>query len=147
MEEPSSPLTPSNFASSRMQPNSGTIGAASSLSSIPCPAYPDVCLLPNAKVASMETSYGLPKPRHDILSSSMQQNANPESFSSRVNDEKHVQAFLQVDTCEQQLGPPHTNWEYQPITPSPQSSSALRDNSSGGWKCAKGGNLSPNDDG
>ncbi len=80
----------------------------------------------------------------------MQQNTNPNSFSSASNnDEKHVQAFLRVDCGEEQPVPPHTNnWGYQPITPSPQSSSALRDNSSGGWNGAKGGNLSsPSDDG
>lgn len=141
MEEPSSPLSPSlsppRMLSGQLQPVLADPGMAARSSLASSHAYPEVCLLPSAK-ASNSLTCGLPKPRHGYQSSLLQNEVAGAFLSSgEAKDEDTSTSthrstpMLHVD-CH--LVPPQTTWEHQPITPSPQASSAPNAHISAGWR-------------
>lgn len=107
-------------------------GASSSPLRTSVTHLPDVCLQPNSAEELLDP-YGLPRPRgHGFVPASLHHERM--DSSQKENDRAYSRnPSLRVD-CH--LFSPPTDWNTQPITPSPQSSSTLYDNSSG-WMVPK----------
>ena len=143
MEEPTSPVT-SHMLPMQMQPtllHSGS--AASPLASHTFPPAPDIRLLPQAAKTSLDPC-GPTRPRHCFLPSSLQHPSIGKNSSFKENNDGNEDDTRMMEQCVLTndpspkvdchfFSPPSNNWDSQPITPSPHSSSTLHDNSSG-WR-------------